>query len=1810
MLVKVSMLRRQLVKEGSFVIDINPLDDYLANKIKDRCLDLLAKEQDKEYFLVFSGLLETLRFEYSKGFMVEDQNRVISYNLEQLEKKIYTSIFNRLFEDNNAQKEKLENGINALIYNNNGENLRLIPYLVNNKQSKDNTGNRGFAGKLRDDQKVRSDNTCIIVFDINPIETLRTASDGNILKEIFSKDKLKRDLKDDSALNWYNELVSLFFNDNILHSLNIIERMNKLYALKNTDFQKSLNYYIKEYNLPLFLIKENSNPDVDIIRDNYRLYCKVNSKMIEPVTMNFKKEVLDKLNFASLPKEIDEKVIEEILRTESLHLSLLYDREVINYRVAKNLFENKGPSKVKGIEVEPNNKIYEELKSTKKNVEGVLSKSNLQTIKVRLKGKVNDQDKFFIHYYFNNHKNDKLHTKQIVNGKCEIELDNASRFQILNIVVNQNKDKITKALIKGKFILQEEASEIIIPDIEGKIELEDGELYPTLVMKDSKDIGEIRCTIVGELGSRNKENCKLIRDEYLEEDRVKYDVIYNDKKITKIIIREEEDKPSSHKHLLYFIAEKGIEVLTDIKFKPNQYTSFTYKNKLYEYEVDSKFNELLKKYDLNSINELYKLLLDNPDGYYLVINEGFKDCISSQADEVLKIRSQILKEFKSIYNGVGDNLIDDFEEFHDKVRHYLRTFAQKVKEVPELVKVDVIEIGDKRIISPFAPVNLSFYLLCWDNLFNGINNELLKNADNSEVFKYIQGENSWYVAQSSPAFLWLYYTPESVVDSFGVEKYLSSVIKNKIKHLSEIYPYLFSVNKQTIHIGILNPGDSRFILEGLKDYFKYFKSKKGNLDESPRFHISLIYDQSNINNYCALDDLFERGGTTFIEELFINKISYSKTIFRDINTNPDHFYHLFFIKDLFEVDNNSVNMFNQEDKYLNTYFANGINCHPLTKSEYKANHVTYTAYSNYKTSLKDEGRNIFGEILEATNAFYPQAFITNIAGNNHRLRTVNVTPENIPDNLINQAFMVTFLDREIDIDIFNSEKMKKVERPFLVDYSNYSSVKKDRSEDVKFLTITNQKKPFVELFKYALKEYRTIRDIDYTLDGLFNDLNLLNGFWVLDLLGNSNNLNKIKGILGTLVAFRALKNSLQDDKDNWHIIIGIEELMGVVPGYSKNIAMRFNDEAENNRYCDDLAVISFPKNLDKDLKSSVKIRLVEVKNSKNLGYVCKGFEQLKQTEERLEKYFITDNDKLNSFRNKEIVNWLIYNLNKYKVFDKNYLDLNDNLDSEFSNSLKLLIDGLNHGEMNIEIKPGLLISANSTNEILDGVELRATRDYLLLNEDDFVEILNNKREIKFKQLLEIFKDSNAAREQLINNQESNIQSEDNKKITYEERLQNTDNIDSEDNSNSKSNYIDKNFKTFVGRKSTASQQLVFYDPKCTGDNLSNMNVMITGSPGRGKTQLLKSMILQQRKQGVNLLIFDFKNDFGDKEFLKQADLEYINLEIDGLPYNPLIPPKKRISDKNYINPGSHSIAISGVLKAVYGLGTQQEATLKNIIRNVYNKYGIDTLGGTIEYKDKLDFPVLNEVATSLLEEDEKAYARLDTIFSYGIFKKEFSNVPLSKLLNSSYVFNLSSITNDEVKNAVAKILVVSAHQYLNTLSHSQKLKNIFVFDEAHRFLGEPRLTSLVRECRAYGLAVWLSSQFPDDYPSEISGALETKIIHGNGTDEKRVRAIKKLTGFEGRIDIVKRLGLFESIFVNKHYGQALINNLTYPHALILIEASKNKAIKDDTKIPGVENVRQKELIDHLLTMGLLMVDKQEYILTDDGKEVSQYFYIK
>lgn len=347
---------------------------------------------------------------------------------------------------------------------------------------------------------------------------------------------------------------------------------------------------------------------------------------------------------------------------------------------------------------------------------------------------------------------------------------------------------------------------------------------------------------------------------------------------------------------------------------------------------------------------------------------------------------------------------------------------------------------------------------------------------------------------------------------------------------------------------------------------------------------------------------------------------------------------------------------------------------------------------------------------------------------------------------------------------------------------------------------------------------------------------------------------------------------------------------------------------------------------------------------------------------------------------------------------------------------------------------------------------------------------------------------------------------------------------------------------------------VYFDPQSPVDPLDNLNLMVSGSSGTGKTQLLKYLICEIRGQGKNVLVLDFKNDFAsDPEFLNRASLERVFVNFDGLPFNPLLPYPVRHPDTGelVIQTGQHISGVASVLKRTYGLGPQQQVALKNAIVEAFTDMGIPTTGTSV-VSESVEFPDFSSVGEILQRVNPTAYSRLDPLFTLDLFRTEHTQSSFHALVNRSMILDVSQIPSDEIKNALAELVVLSAHAYYDSQSHSGIIRQFLVFDEAHRILGSDFMTRLVRECRAYGVGTILSSQYPKDFPAEISGSMATKILHHNGRDAERVRNIVQMIGCSGREADVSNLGRFQAFVDNRHFPHTLVRTMNYPAYLVWI----------------------------------------------------------
>lgn len=397
-------------------------------------------------------------------------------------------------------------------------------------------------------------------------------------------------------------------------------------------------------------------------------------------------------------------------------------------------------------------------------------------------------------------------------------------------------------------------------------------------------------------------------------------------------------------------------------------------------------------------------------------------------------------------------------------------------------------------------------------------------------------------------------------------------------------------------------------------------------------------------------------------------------------------------------------------------------------------------------------------------------------------------------------------------------------------------------------------------------------------------------------------------------------------------------------------------------------------------------------------------------------------------------------------------------------------------------------------------------------------------------------------------------------------------------------------KIFIGVDD--ARRKIYFDAQSPIDPLNNINMMVTGSSGTGKTQFLKYMICKLREQGKNVLVLDLKNDFAsDTKFCEKSRMERCFVTFDGLPYNPLIPYPilHPVTGDPYIQCSQHIAGIASVLKQTYGLGAQQQAAVKNAIIAAFNAEGIQTTG-SIPFNKDLHFPDFSDVGNSLQNDNPTAYNRLDPLFTLGLFPPGSRTQSFHALVNRSAILDLSQIPSNEIKNALAQLIVLSAHAYYNAQPHSGIIRQVLVFDEGHRVLSSEYIAQLVRECRAYGVGVILSSQYPTDFPGDISASLDTKIIHGNGSDIEKVKNIVQLLNCEGREGDVANLDRFQAFINNRHYPRTLMRTMNYPLYLVWTKLQElGSATREElSQADGIDTTKLPigNLIHQLERMGL------------------------
>ena len=342
---------------------------------------------------------------------------------------------------------------------------------------------------------------------------------------------------------------------------------------------------------------------------------------------------------------------------------------------------------------------------------------------------------------------------------------------------------------------------------------------------------------------------------------------------------------------------------------------------------------------------------------------------------------------------------------------------------------------------------------------------------------------------------------------------------------------------------------------------------------------------------------------------------------------------------------------------------------------------------------------------------------------------------------------------------------------------------------------------------------------------------------------------------------------------------------------------------------------------------------------------------------------------------------------------------------------------------------------------------------------------------------------------------------------------------------------------------------IAWDPYRKSPNaLNNYGFMVTGDAGSGKTQTIRVLIDAACRHGLPLTIFDFKADYCDPGFTAPLDIEVIDVYTDGLPFNPMQPPLRGASGTR---PVEYAFELAGILARVFRLGAVQLGRLREAITQVYQSAGIRPQ----EWIDpaRVTWPLFDRVVEQLREMNGTAalVAKLSILTELRLFGGGDPRSPFETFLGKRICLKLNELATDEIKSALAEILIVQLHAFALRGEQPRRLTRLMVFDEAHRVKDSRRLEMLAREGRAFGIGIVVGTQYPGDIPESTAGSLASNLFLMNNQADHRRYVVEQVFGTasspEARrlLDQLGNLGPLEGLFSNNHHQRVFLRVL--PH---------------------------------------------------------------
>ncbi|MGF1691348.1 DNA phosphorothioation-dependent restriction protein DptH [Photobacterium kagoshimensis] len=1075
-------------------------------------------------------------------------------------------------------------------------------------------------------------------------------------------------------------------------------------------------------------------------------------------------------------------------------------------------------------------------------------------------------------------------------------------------------------------------------------------------------------------------------------------------------------------------------------------------------------------------------------------------------------------EFTALVQNTVDACLAYFEA--------IPTGSMLTKEQKSALKIGLVQSEGEEFYSPFHPLILAYYLnlrnaICDDHSFSKLPDVTFERLSPKGLLPYVyhpKHEFSYNQQVKENAF-WIKSVPQEKSSLTFVRK----LVKEKIDEFQTAFSQLFTGSEKSIIVNAVNQDSAEELFMGLVDYIR------SNQEQSASIHINLYDDKLAFNafdrfaetaNYDELKEWLElnKGKVREVADTIIDilrtRLTYSKFTNAQAEKDGQSYAHLSFFRNNDKVDCSDIAI---ED------MASGIACDGLLTgdaSESKSGSY-FTGFGLKGTDYQDHPHLMMAKYVGALlkPALKPN---TQYHGANAVALAVSEDFKGLLERSYDSSIWTTIIDPKVTLDFFHSN-----EDVVLIHYSDqYTS-----SSSYDAITVTAQR----GLFEKVIKQGD---------GGQINEFNAFNGDWLLKMMTCAPTINKErKGVIG---AYKFVTSLVHDSDITW-VPLSVAEMIRV----SGNIGLKMSDSEfsrnvqgyKKGEISDDVLLVGF-KGQDMYLLP------VEVKTGSVPNY-NKAVKQSKELLRYLSQDLLGNNDLASKLYRGLFMRQVLMQVDKYrlyKVFADNYFDTllaskEEWLRGDYSlgqiaeypeGFVVSHLEGagclqpdyqMMEGVLKVDLPMGLLPRLVETplQEVLNGL------DVVQLCHVPSEYVLNG--ETRLEQLAEAVPQPPVV---VSDEPESPESVEPVEPAVEEDPTPVVEALKAESNSN---------LNVLFGHNAL-TQAPLNWEPTNTA-KFMNTNTGIIGTMGTGKTQFTKSVITQlYRNQADNvgsspigMLIFDYKEDYVDSNFLNETKAQRVTL--DRLPFNPL----SLVGDKPKL-PVHTASSFANTMAKAFRLGPKQQMKLKNLVIEAYEAKGIDRSDSSTW---NIPAPTISDVWDIFLDQEkvdeDLLYVALDSLVSYEIFEPDSNKVKsLFDLLNGITVVELKG--NDEsVQNLVVALTLDLFYSQMQKTGKPEvqgdfrQITKMILVDEADNFMSQnfPSLRKILKEGREYGVGVILSTQDITHFQTgenDYSSYVLTWVIHR--VAKIRPQELKAMFGVNEKAEQEKLMETINKL--EKHYS--------------------------------------------------------------------------